>query len=69
MKHLLFFKYIQGRRNDFYLGGPNNKKNEIWRNFEIFTLKIPNSIGPRRSSHPGSDAPEYWEFQANKFSK
>ena len=33
-----FCMYFQGPRNDFYLGGPNKKKNDIFRNFEIFTL-------------------------------
>ena len=33
-----FCMYFQGPRNDFYLGGPNKKKNDIFRIFEIFTL-------------------------------
>ena len=34
---------VQGPRNDFYLGGPPNMKNNILRIFENFTIKIPNS--------------------------
>ena len=56
-------QHTQGPRNDFYLGGgPNNKKNKIFRIFKILLYKSqilggPGPPGPTRP--PGSTAPEY----------